>query len=295
MRVTIKAMLKWRWFTLAVFFAGCVAAWCQVQPSAPENCPAATDFEAEGYHIREARIDDPWHFLMAFGTGGDDADKAVAALRGQPYNSAELKKVREVVEKRRFLATDINYSIIAVDKCSDRQLDVTFHVFSVQISPVLSSTFEFRQLEKAAPQDAVGSSKTGQYFRVVPRAGYDQTEKFFGGGSIQAQWTSGTIPLNSFSVEGDGSSTMHSISAAVAGQYDSTANWLGHAEWRLDFQNSSTPTDRASLNQSWLALQFAGELHPTEGLVSRFGVAAEGGNQQSGFTDGDLGPHTVAS
>jgi len=291
MQVTIKAKFKWQWFTLAVLLAGCAAASCQ----APENCSPGTDYEAEGYHIRNARIDDPWHFLMAFGTSGDAADQAVAALRGKPYNNAELRTLRDVIEKQRFLPAEINYSIIAVDNCSGKQLNVIFHIFSVQISPILSSTFEFRQLEKTAPQEAAGSSENGQYFRVVPRAGYDQTEKFFSGGNIEAQWPATVIPLDSFSVEGYGSSSTRLISAALAGHYDSAVHWLGHAEWRLEFQNSSLPTDRAALKQGWLGLQLTGELHPVQGWVPRFGMTVAGGNQQSGFTAGDLAPHTVAS
>src|SRR5204862_5700694 len=136
---------------------------------------------------------------------------AVAALRGHPYVFSELKKVQGTVEKQRFLPTDINYSVIQVDNCSVKQLDIIFQVLSLQVSPVLSSTFEFRQLEKTDPKEAAGVSGKNQYFRIIPRAGYDKTERFFGGGSIEMQLSASPIPLDSFSLEGDGSSSLHSI------------------------------------------------------------------------------------
>jgi hypothetical protein len=265
------------------------------EPTLPaENCLPGTNYEAQGYSIRNATIDDPWHFLMTFGVASDSASQAVAALRGRPYHFEELKQTQQLIEKQRFLPADINLSAIEVENCSEKQLDVVFHVFSVQISPVLSSTFEFRELEETDPQKAAGSSLSGHYLAITPRMGYDETDRFFGGAEIQTEWPPRAVPLDSFSFDGYGSPAMHSVSASLAGHYDSATNWLGHAEWRLDFQNSSLPTDRGSLKQSSLALGVTGQLHPLRGVVPRFGITADGGDQQSGFAPGDLAPHTVA-
>jgi len=300
----MKARFSWRCFGVLVL--ACASVRCQsqsgvhpsgiqseVQPTTPGSCLPSTDYETEGYSIRNATIDDPWHFLMTFGAGHDAASQTAASLRGRPYKSAEVRQARNEIEKQRFLPAEINVSLTGIANCSDKQLDVIFHIFSVQISPVLSSTFEFRQLENTDPQKAGGSSLSGRYLRITPRAGYDQTDKLFGGAAIESEWPQAAIPVDSFSFDGVASSAMHSLATSLAGHYDSASNWLGHAEWRLDFENASLPTGRANLEHGSLALGLSGQLHPLAGVVPRFGLTIDGGNQHSGFAARDLAPNTV--
>jgi hypothetical protein len=261
----------------------------------PGICAVGGDFEALGYRIRDAQIEDPWHFLRALGTTADAADQAVANLKGQPYNYEKLQKIRELIVQERFLPTDISYSVVSLNSCSDQQLDVVFRILSVQISPVLSSTFEFRQREKTEPKDTAGMSKNDEYFRLIPAGGYDHTDRFFAGGTVEARWNAGRLPVNSFYIEGYGSPSLRLATAAFAGQYDSTTSWLGHADWRLDYKNSSVPTGLSPLNQGRLAFQFIGESHPIRGIILRSGVTLEGGNQQSTFSPSELSPDTLPS
>jgi hypothetical protein len=264
-------------------------------PKMSGDCASGANFEALGYIIRDAKIEDPWHFLRALGTGGDAADKAVSALKGTPFKYAEVERVRNIIEHERFLPTDINYSVTSLTSCFDRQLDVIFQIFSVQISPVLSSTFEFRKREKTDPKEAAGISPGDQYFRLIPRGGYDHTDKFFAGGIVEARWGANPIPLNAFELQGYGSQSFRFVSAAVTGEYDSSTGLLGHADWRIDYENSSRPTDRAPLNHGRLGLQFVFESHPMKGIVVRSGATVEGGNQQSTFSPTELPVGTVAS
>src|SRR5437016_1690836 len=250
----------WKLCALALLL-GCIAALGETQPQAQSNCPHGMNYAKHGYRIRSARIEDPWRFLRtvrARRQGPDEADKAVAGLQNQPYNSAEVEKVLGIVERVRFLDTNITYSAIVVDNCSGKELDIIFRVFSVQISPALSSTFEFRQKEKTDPQEAAGISANKQALRLTPRVGYDRTERLFGGGSVETRWKAAGIPLNSLFVEGLGSSSMHSVSATLSGGHESATSWLAHSEWRLDVKNSSMPTDQAWLCQGRLALEYMG-------------------------------------
>jgi hypothetical protein len=292
---TPKACILGRFVALMGVFLLASCAFAQHSPRVLGDCPADANFETQAYVIRDVKLEDPWRFLRAIGAGRDAADKAVAALIGTPFKYAELERVRHVIEDERFLPTDISYSVVSVDSCSDHQLNVIFQVFSAQISPVLSSTFEFHKQERADPKDAAGMSRSDQYVRLVPRGGYDHTDKFFAGGTIEARWGANPIPINAFELEGYGSQSLRFVSTALTGEYDSSTGWLGHADWRIDYKNSSIPTDRSPLNQGRLALQFTSESHPMKSIIVRSGVTVEGGNQQSRFTPEELPPATVAS
>src|SRR5437016_8944284 len=165
----MNCKFRWRWCALALVMLGCPAAQGQTQPKAQGSCPRGINYAKHGYRIRSARIEDPWRFLRALRRGADEADIAVAGLQNQPYNNTELEKILAIVEQQRFLDANITYSAIAVDNCSGQELDVIFQIFSVQISPALSSTFEFRQKEKTDPQNAAGISTNNQALRSAPR------------------------------------------------------------------------------------------------------------------------------
>ena len=155
----------WKLCALALML-GCFAALGETQPQAQNNCPHGMNYAKHGYRIRSARIEDPWRFLRtvrARRQGDDEADKAVAGLQNQPYDSAEVEKVLGIVERVRFLDTNITYSAIVVDNCSGKELDIIFRVFSVQISPALSSTFEFRQFQH----------NTAENYFLITQAGHD--------------------------------------------------------------------------------------------------------------------------
>lgn len=292
---TPKAFILGRLVALVGVFLFASFAFAQHSPRGLGDCPADANFETLGYAIRDVKLEDPWRFLRAIGAGGDAADKAVAALKGTPFKYGEIERVRHVIQDELFLPTDINYLVVSLNSCSDHQLNVIFQLFSVQVSPVLSSTFEFHKRERADPKDAAGLSRSDQYFRLVPRGGYDHTDKFFAGGAMEARWGANPTPINAFELEGYGSQSLRFVSAALKGEYDSSTGWLGHADWRVDYKNSSMPTDRSPLNQGRLALQFTSESHPIKGIIVRSGVTFEGGNQQSTFTPQELPAATVAS
>src|SRR5947207_14502502 len=122
----------WKLCALALLL-GCIAALGQTQPKVQGGCPRAMNYAKHGYRIRSARIEDPWRFLRtvrAHRQGADEADKAVAGLQNQPYNSAEVEKVLGIVERVRFLDTNITYSAIVVDNCSGKELDIILRVLS---------------------------------------------------------------------------------------------------------------------------------------------------------------------
>ncbi|HEY6969197.1 MAG TPA: hypothetical protein VJA94_08335 [Candidatus Angelobacter sp.] len=281
---------------LAILALVCAAEAQTVRSKANGGCREGTDYEAEHYFIRDARIEDMWAFLRSLNVKADAADKAATALKGQAYKNAAIRRVQDIITAERFLPTDINYAVASVENCmeKDKQLSVVFRIFSVQVSPVLSSTFEFRQDEKEVPGQAVGVTKESRYWSTAPKIGYNHTEKLFAGGTFQAYLAPTRFPIRSVMVDGYGSSSAHSISFAADGAFDSTTGLVGHAEWRLDFRNFLVPTGAASLSGGRMALQFLAESHPLRMGTLRAGVTAEGGSQQSGFLATQLDPRTLA-
>ncbi len=290
--MSTKPPLWWQCvFSAAIVIICCAAAAGQTPPKVLAGCPKRTKFES--YKIRDARIVAPLKFLRLRGKSGDEAEKAVAALKGKPYDKTELDTVLKLVEGESGQSSSLLVSTISVDNCSAGELDVTFQVFSTQISPVLSTTFEYRQLEKADPEAAAGVPRGNRHVKVTPLIGYNQTDKLYAGGTVEGRWGEGGV-FDSVSLTGHGSTSSHFVSAALAGHYDSVTGWMGHANWRLDYEHSVSPTDRAKLRRGRFALQAAGATHPFGGVVWRFGAAVEGGNQQSDFAAADLAPRTVS-
>lgn len=282
---------------VAIVALVCAAGGQSAQPKAVGGCPKGTDYQAERYRIRDARIEDIWSFLRSLTIKMDAAQKAAAALKGQLYNDAAIRHVQDTISAERFLPNDINYSVTTVEDCTerDKELTVVFRVFSIQISPVHSSTFEFHEDQKDLPARAADMVKENRRWNIAPRMGYDRTKKLFGGGTFQAHLPPMQFPVQSLIVEGYGSSSLRSLSAAADGAFDSSTGLLGHAEWRLDFKNFLTPTGEGPLSGGRLALQFLAESHPLRIGTLRAGVTAEGGSQQSGLQAAQLAPHTVSN
>jgi hypothetical protein len=293
-------MARTRWLTAAhLGLLLTVSAAEMSPPAARGSCRAADDHT--GYRIRTARLEDPWRLLRLNWWLEDGSDTAVAALAGTPYSSAALDKAQEVIESDRFLPADsssyatFNYFDAGIENCDPaaKELDVVFRVFSARVSPVLSTTFEFREKEQSNGPEARGSDEIAP-FRLMPLAGYNRSERLFAGGRAEGRWTAGRFPLERAILEGYGSTSAHSVEAALSGSYDSTS-WLAHSEWRLAFLNSSRPAADSRLSQGWLALQVSGTTKPAAGAVFRFGAAAEGGNLQTRFAPSELASDTLAS
>jgi hypothetical protein len=257
------------------------------------TCSKETNYETLRYTIRNIRIDDPWRFLR-LSTGTDEAEKAAQSLKGKPYNTGQVDTVFKIVESKRLLDSELSYSAIELENCADNQLDVVYKMFSVRISPLFSSTFEFRQKEKNDPAEASGvADKTNVKF--VPEAGYDATNKLFGGGTGEVKWRGRGIPFDALSLTGLGGSTLRRGSATLTGHHESATKLVSSAEWRLDYEYSSLPTDSAQLKNGRVAFQAMGMTRPLKGVVFRFGAQGEGGNQQSNFSQSALSSRTLSS
>jgi hypothetical protein len=273
-----------------------------VVPIAAADCPVHTSFESEHYVIRRAYVEDPFSFLRWLKPVVADANTEVSFLNGHPYSLAAVRKGVDALDKLVFLgesneASAVMVTVVAVENCKARQLDLVYQIYSTRISPILTTTLESRSHEKEAPQEQAGVTQPPA-LRFQPLAGYNRSDDLFGGARIEAHAPPSThLPFHSLVIEGWGSTSAHSATIALAGSHDPEKTWLQHAEWQLNYSQSESPTDVHSLQKGRLAGAFAGASRPSgsAGWTLRFGGKVEGGNLQSGFSSIDLAPNTIAS
>ena len=265
------------------------------------ECPAAG---LEAYTIRGARIVNPFGFLPWIRAAIADAERGVAALQGKRFAYAEVQHWRDVLAEINDAAPSeqrvrVSAVITAVENCADGFVDVVYYDFSSQIAPVLGSTIESRRAGVAAPETVAGGERTPKRFRLAPSAGYDRAEGLFGGGRFDYHpgAEADGLPLDSFTVSGEGSPFMHRASAALAGAAREDLGWLADAHWQLDYFSSSEPVDHARIARDRGAAQFAATTSPLGPwqLPLRFGAAAEGGRLDSDFFSRPLPDDTVRS
>lgn len=270
------------------------------------GCPTGTNFEREGYTVRSARVESPLSFLRWIRSAMNAAQREVRSQAGAPFRYADVRAKVEELENLTFLpdAIDqrvrISLIVASVQNCSQGQLDVVYSVFTSQVAPVLSGTFESARAEKSAPERATGADAEAGRVRLAPRVGYDRAEDLSGGGRLELllprSWSEATS-LRSVIADGRVSETLHEYSAALAGAKDSASDWLARVDWQLHYLNSSLPTDRFDLRQNRGSAQLAALTRPLgeSQLALRFGGLLEGGRLESDARGSLLASNTVSS
>jgi len=268
------------------------------------NCPAGVDFEKSGYIIRFAHIKSPFQYVSALHTAIRNIEAKVADLAGRPYQNREVRKRADELEAVNFLPDVIEQPIrislvmTSVENCSSGQLELLYTVFTTQLAPVLSRTFESYQLEKFAPERTAGIDAEINRWRFSPSIAYDRSEQLSGGARLE--YRSGNplanyLPFGSLMIDGRASARMHDFSAALSGSVVRVAEWLEWAEWQLNYLNTSNPTDQSSLRQNRFAAQSSAMTRPLGSvqLPLRFGGQLEGGTLRSHFASSELAHNTV--
>ena len=268
------------------------------------NCPTGVDFEKSGYIIRFAHVKSPFQYVSALHTAIRNIEAKVADLGGRPYQNREVRKRADELEAVNFLPDVIEQPIrislvmTSVENCSSGQLELLYTVFTTQLAPVLSRTFESYQLEKFAPERTAGIDAEINRWRFSPSIAYDRSEQLSGGARLE--YRSGNplanyLPFGSLMIDGRASARMHDFSAALSGSVVRVAEWFEWAEWQLNYLNTSNPTDQSSLRQNRFAAQSSAMTRPLGSvqLPLRFGVQLEGGTLRSHFAGSELAHNTV--
>ena len=267
------------------------------------TCPAGVDFEKSGYVIRLVRIENPFEYLTPLRAALRAAESNVSTLAGRPYRHDEIRSKADELERLNFLPSIIEQRVrislvtTAVENCSDHGLDLVYFVFTSQVAPLPSSTFEFYKAEKFAPESSAGTDAAQNRWRFSPSVSYDYSELFSGGAVLEYRPRARLryFPFEGLMISGRGSATMHEFAAALNGSIDSAAQWLQQAQWQMNYLNSSDPTQGSNLRQNRFAAQLDALTRPLGSLQLplRFGGQLEGGTLRSHFDAADLAPHTV--
>jgi hypothetical protein len=224
----------------------------------------------------------------------EDIDNAIEKLKGQPLNTAQVSAVFKLITERRLPNTLFSFADVKFDNCSDDQVDVVFRLFYVLISPLATSTLEFRQWQNSDPLES-SNVEDKRKFSIVPIVGYDEPKKLYAGATLLGRFGNSAGPIDSVSFEGLGPTSLRSGSGAVNGSFDFPSRLISNVEWKSQYDYSSLATDQTPLTTGRVALQANATTRPLKGLIFRGGALLEGGNQQSDFQTSALNSDTLAS
>lgn len=304
----MRPVLGWRHATGAAFACVCASGFCaeadtsDVVPTG--TCPSGISFESAGYMVRTARVEGPFASLPWLRRRFEQANQDVSELAGKPYRAGDVRGKTEILERLNFPDDSGNQRvrvllvITSVENCSDKELDVVYSVYSSQIAPLLSGTPESRRSERSAPEKVAGADDTRNRLRVAPIAGYDQSQRLYGGGRVEFSLPpdgAHGAPFESFTLDGTASTAMHDVSASVSGSSVSDSNWLARADWQLNYASSLQPAHDKRLRTDRFAAQLSAITRPLGPwqLPLRFGGLLEGGRQESDTSGAPLPADTI--
>jgi len=299
----------------AAFCLGCVQEPAQQQgppveptpPVAMGQCPSVREVDAQGrllleqFTVRSVTLRHPFEFLPWVHAQLDGLRGRLTVVKDGPYRTTQQSDDVGMLKKD-FQLPDTNFTLLpirftavigTVDHCRDGQLDVEYDVLTTQFLPG-QTTAEAHQGNLEHPERAANVTRPKR-LQVVPKAGYNASDNFSGGGGIRILTSGRPASLDSFTAEGAASHTYQSASGALNGSLEPPS--FGTISWRLGYSYASLPTDRAALGESRFEGRVLASTRPLgeTGLVFRFGGQAEGGHLQSGFTAAELGPNLLSN
>jgi hypothetical protein len=268
-------------------------------------CNPGVNFELQQYTIAHVTLDDPFKFLYwVNGKTKILETRLDSTLKNHPftYNLAE-RDALQLIEDARFVpVSDIGFvvriELVSVQNCNPatKTLELIYRVYSTNPPNILGGATETQRTAEKSPQTPTGLTQAGSPFHLTPVAGYNRSYNGFAGGDLQiTSRSSGFRLFNSLSIQGQGSSSMRSLTAALVGAAG-FHNWIRHADWRVNYQNDSLPAGAARLENAALSAQLSGESRPfwNKLFLFRFGGLLQGGNMHSQST-ASLSSQTVPS
>jgi len=270
-----------------------------------EGC-AGINFEQEKYRIGTVTVRDPFDYLRWIRSKSSNTQAQLTTLLSNHDFTYQLARddALALIERQRFLPETfggLRVSVETVSAANCRQkpntLDLIYTILSTSPPKILSGTAESQDRLKTVPQDAMGLRQGGTPVRFTPAGGYNNSERVFGGGRLEASRKIKQFPVfDTFTAEGKASSTMQQITTALEGSAD-TMHAISHVDWRVHYFSRVEPAKPAELRRGSLSAQFSAATRPFAGgaMTFRFGGLIEGGNMQSSFSRSQLAGDTVAS
>lgn len=268
------------------------------------RCSPEINFEAQQYTIAHVTLDDPFKFLYwVNGKTRNLKTQLESTLNNHlfTYGLVEQDALKLIDDARFVPVSDTGFVVrlefVSLQNCdsSTKTLDVIYRIYSTNPPKALGGATEAQATVEKAPQATTGLTQAGNPFHLTYVGGYNRSYDAYGGGRLEiAPRYSGFHPFSSLSIEGQGSSSMRSVAAALVGSAD-FHSWMRHVDWRLNYQNYSLPAGAARLDNAGLSAQFSGESRPVwkQLFLIRFGGLLQGGNMQSAAAAALLPPQTV--
>jgi hypothetical protein len=269
-------------------------------------CKAGTDFEADKYRILNTTVDDPFKFLYSIRGKSQTIEAQLATKLNNQFFTYRLvdADALSLIEAAQFVPHSgkgfvVRIELVSVQNCdpSAKTLDLIYRIYSTNPPKFLGGATESQATAEKSPQTTTGLTQTGNPFHFIPTGGYDRSDGLFGGGRIEIAPRLGAFHLfDTFTAEGQGSYSMHSLSVALSGSAN-LRGWLKHTDWRINYLNDSKPAGNARLEKGSLSSQVNGETRAflSGNFLVRFGSLLQGGNMQGAASASLLPPKTIAS
>jgi len=230
----------------------------------------------------------------------NDPNLQKGALLNLQALSAFVKQLQDTLSAGSDERFHVSIVRVFLERCSppegaSGELHVNVQVFDSSPSLSFFRQFESRQFEIADPISAARSGMSKTAVKFLPRAGFNSSDRIFGGGLLSATIPAGVI--DTLTVEGTGSNTGSRANLDLTGERSWESGRLQSASWHLGFSRMDRPTGEVSLVGSALYGHFRLISQPlgASNTVLRFGSEIAGGNSQSDLEQSALPLNTLAS
>jgi hypothetical protein len=258
-----------------------------------ENAVKGVNLEEAKYLVRSATVVDPFAILPWVKAKEKAAQAEISDLVDhEPFRYATaVTQALDIINEGDFLpgAPGVRIRVwldVVTAQCSGNGLDLVYHVYSTQVLPSTSGTPEGQVTARQTPQVAAGLSASPSsgplQMKLLPKFGFDRADKVFAGGQLDTFLGTALGTQFHLLAEGQGSQQMNDAHVALDGSRDSVGPII-HADYRLNFDDSSLPTGLGALRQVETSLQYSAITQTFFGgnLSGRFGALLEKGNQQA--------------
>jgi hypothetical protein len=264
--------------TLSLVTATASAAPCPLQ--------APSEFEKQGYSVRNARVAG----FRWLGRALESSSGPLAPLEGKPFTvSAALKSRNDlrqtIVQLPMPFESPVSVTVVGPPRLvncesapSGNHLDVEYPVYTAKLPFTSVRTPESAELERSDPRRALALSPEKSPVSLTPALGYNASQNLWAGGRMRLRWLAGLLDVN-----GQGSTEGGDLSTTFSASREAERGWLRKIEWRGGFALTDHPSDQTSLESERGLGQISFVTAPlgSVGALLRFGTLFEGGHEEA--------------
>jgi hypothetical protein len=253
-------------------------------------------YEKGNFKVRQVRIESPLDFMHAISSQLNALKPTLPLQPGSVFNLDKSDEGRKIVsdamkalEEEDDPRSRILVVLAGFDNCDENGahplLDVYYRVFTTNYNAYLSHTFEIKNDEIEQPATAAATTaantQTKGFLKVQPFVKYNRTRQLFGGGRVRVRMPGGIF--DAAEVSAGGSTAGSEQAFEMSGSRTPGRAAINELEYRISYKHSDLPASDNRLREGLMQAQFFGATSPlgSKGIVLRYGVSLEGGNQQT--------------